>query len=265
MSKRLEGKIAVVMGAGCIGEGWGNGKATAVLFSREGAVVACVDRNLDAAEETAKVIVGEGGMAFAVRADVTSAGDIDVVTKDVLSRHGRIDILQNNVGIADPVTPTEQVTEDSWDRVLDVNLKGVFLTCRRIMPEMAKNGSGAVVNVSSLASIRVIGLPMVSYYASKAGVNHLTQALAVEYAPAGLRCNAVLPGLMNTPMIYEPYKNVYDNLDDMIARRDAMVPTGKMGDAWDVANASLFLASDEAKYINGALLPVDGGMSAKCG
>lgn len=265
MSGRLEGRIAVVMGAGCIGEGWGNGKATAVLFAREGAAVACVDRNLDAADETARFINGEGGTAFAMYADVTTAKDIDRVTKEILSRHGRIDILQNNVGIADPVTPTEHVTEESWDRVLDVNLKSVFLTCRRIMPEMVKNGSGAVVNVSSLASIRVIGLPMASYYASKAGVNHLTQALAVEYARAGLRCNAVLPGLMNTPMIRQPYENVYDNLDDMIARRDAMVPTGKMGDAWDVANASLFLASDEAKYVNGALLPVDGGLSAKCG
>ncbi len=264
MARRLEGRIAVVMGAGCVGEGWGNGKATAVLFAREGAVVACVDRDLEAADETARIIDGEGGTAFAMRADVTSAEDIDGMTKEVLARHGRIDVLQNNVGIADPVTPTAQVTEESWDRVLDVNLKSVFLACRRIMPEMAKNGSGAVVNVSSLASIRVIGLPMASYYASKAGVNHLTQALAIEYAGEGLRCNAVLPGLMNTPMIREPYKNVYDDLEDMIARRDAMVPTGKMGDAWDVANASLFLASDEAKYVNGALLPVDGGLSARC-
>ncbi|MGV6872575.1 SDR family NAD(P)-dependent oxidoreductase [Pseudochelatococcus sp. B33] len=265
MLGRLQDKVAVVMGAGCAGEGWGNGKATAVLFAREGARVVCIDHNLESAEATVDIIRAEGGKAVAMRADVTSAEHIDRVTKDVLSDFGHIDVLQNNVGIADTVCATEAVSEASWDRVMDVNIKGIFLTCRRIMPEMARRRGGAVVNVSSLASIRIIGVPMASYYASKAAVNQFTQAVAIEYATRGVRCNAVLPGLMNTPMIVDPYKYVYQDVDDMIARRDAMVPTGKMGDAWDVAHASLFLASDDASYVTGVLLPVDGGMSCKCG
>jgi len=264
MSQRLKDKIAFVMGAGCVGEGWGNGKATAVLFAREGATVICVDRDLASAERTAALIEGEGGKAEALRADITSAADIDSVVGETVARHGRIDILQNNVGIAEPGGP-ETIDEASWDRVLSVNLKGFFLTCKRVLPEMVRQGGGAIVNVSSVASITTISVPMISYYSSKAGVNHFTRAVAVEYAPKGIRCNAVLPGLMNTPMIVEPYKKVYNSVDDMIAKRDAMVPMGKMGTAWDVAHASLFLASDEAKYISGVLLPVDGALTCRTG
>lgn len=261
MTGRLHNKVAIVMGAGCVGEGWGNGKATAVLFAREGAQVICVDRK---AEATAAIIRSEGGAAVAHRADVTRTDDVDAVARAALERYGQIDILQNNVGIAE-TGPTEDVTDDSWQRVVDVNLTGVFNGCRRIMPEIARTGRGAVVNVSSIASIRVIGVPMTSYYATKGAVNQLTQALAIEYATRGVRCNAVLPGLMHTPMIVEPYRDVYADVDDMIVKRNAMCPTGKMGDAWDVANASLFLASEEAKYVTGVLLPVDGGISCKCG
>jgi NAD(P)-dependent dehydrogenase (short-subunit alcohol dehydrogenase family) len=264
MSQRLKDKIAFVMGAGCVGEGWGNGKATAVLFAREGATVICVDRDLASAERTVAIIKEEGGRAEALRADITSAADIDAAVGAAVGRHGRIDILQNNVGIAEPGGP-ENIDEASWDRVMAVNLKGFFLTCQRVLPEMVKQGGGAIVNVSSVASITTISVPMISYYSSKAGVNHFTRAVAVEYAPKGIRCNAVLPGLMNTPMIVEPYKHVYDSVDDMIARRDAMVPMGKMGTAWDVAHASLFLASDEAKYISGVLLPVDGALTCRTG
>jgi len=264
MSQRLKDKIAFVMGAGCVGEGWGNGKATAVLFAREGATVICVDRDLASAERTVASIEGEGGKAHALRADITSAADIDTAVSAAISRHGRIDILQNNVGIAEPGGP-ETIDEESWDRVMAVNLKGFFLTCKRVLPEMVKQGGGAIVNVSSVASVTTISVPMISYYSSKAGVNHFTRAVAVEYASKGIRCNAVLPGLMNTPMIVEPYKDVYDSVDDMIARRDAMVPMGKMGTAWDVAHASLFLASDDAKYISGALLPVDGALTCRTG
>jgi NAD(P)-dependent dehydrogenase (short-subunit alcohol dehydrogenase family) len=264
MSQRLKDKIAFVMGAGCIGEGWGNGKATAVLFAREGATVICVDRDLASAERTVASIEGEGGKAHALRADITSAADIDTAVSAAISRHGRIDILQNNVGIAEPGGP-ETIDEASWDRVMAVNLKGFFLTCKRVLPEMVKQGGGAIVNVSSVASVTTISVPMISYYSSKAGVNHFTRAVAVEYASKGIRCNAVLPGLMNTPMIVEPYKDVYDSVDDMIARRDAMVPMGKMGTAWDVANAALFLASDEANFITGVQLPVDGGALVNIG
>jgi NAD(P)-dependent dehydrogenase (short-subunit alcohol dehydrogenase family) len=264
MSQRLKDKIAFVMGAGCVGEGWGNGKATAVLFAREGATVICADRDLASAERTVAIIKEEGGRAEALRADITSAADIDTAVSAAISRHGRIDILQNNVGIAEPGGP-EAIDEASWDRVMAVNLKGFFLTCQRVLPEMVKQGGGAIVNISSVASITTISVPMISYYSSKAGVNHFTRAVAVEYAARGIRCNAVLPGLMNTPMIVEPYKHVYDNVDDMIARRDAMVPMGKMGTAWDVAHASLFLASDDAKYISGVLLPVDGALTCRTG
>ena len=264
MSQRLKDKIAFVMGAGCVGEGWGNGKATAVLFAREGARVICVDRDLASAERTVAIIEEEGGRAEALRADITSAADIDTAVSAAISRHGRIDILQNNVGIAEPGGP-EAIDEASWDRVMAVNLKGFFLTCQRVLPEMVKQGGGAIVNISSVASITTISVPMISYYSSKAGVNHFTRAVAVEYAARGIRCNAVLPGLMNTPMIVEPYKHVYDNVDDMIAKRDALVPMGKMGTARDVAHASLFLASDDAKYISGALLPVDGALTCRTG
>jgi NAD(P)-dependent dehydrogenase (short-subunit alcohol dehydrogenase family) len=264
MSQRLKDKIAFVMGAGCVGEGWGNGKATAVLFAREGARVICADRDLASAERTVAIIKEEGGRAEALRADITSAADIDTAVSAAISRHGRIDILQNNVGIAEPGGP-EAIDETSWDRVMAVNLKGFFLTCQRVLPEMVKQGGGAIVNISSVASITTISVPMISYYSSKAGVNHFTRAVAVEYAARGIRCNAVLPGLMNTPMIFEPYKHVYDNVDDMIARRDALVPMGKMGTAWDVAHASTFLASDDAKYISGVLLPVDGALTCRTG
>jgi len=264
MAERLKEKIAFVMGAGCIGEGWGNGKATSVLFAREGATVICVDRDLPSAERTAAIIRGEGGKAEALRADITSASDIDAAVSETIGRHGRIDVLQNNVGIAEPGGP-EAIDEASWDRVMDVNLKGFFLTCKRVLPEMARQNSGAIVNVSSVASITTISVPMISYYSSKAAVNHFTRAIAVEYAAKGIRCNAVLPGLMNTPMIVEPYKHVYASVDDMIAKREAMVPMGKMGTAWDVAHASLFLASDDAKYVTGALLPVDGALTCRTG
>jgi NAD(P)-dependent dehydrogenase (short-subunit alcohol dehydrogenase family) len=262
MSQRLKHKIAFVMGAGCVGEGWGNGKATAVLFSREGATAICVDRDFASAQRTVAIIESEGGKTEALRADITSFADIDAAVGETVARHGRIDILQNNVGIAEPGGP-ETIDEASWDRVMAVNLKGFFLTCKRVLPEMVRHGSGAIVNVSSVASITTISVPMISYYSSKAGVNHFTRAVAVEYASKGIRCNAVLPGLMNTPMIVEPYKHVYNSVDDMIAKRDAMVPMGKMGTAWDVAHASLFLASDEAKYISGVLLPVDGALTCR--
>jgi len=262
--QRLKDKIAFVMGAGCIGEGWGNGKATAVLFAREGATVVCVDRDLASAQRTVAIIEEEGGKAEALCADITSVADVDSAVGKTIARHGRIDILQNNVGIAEPGGP-EAISEASWDHVMSVNLKGFFLTCKRVLPEMVRQGRGAIVNVSSVASITTINLPMISYYSSKAGVNHFTRAIAVEYASKGIRCNAVLPGLINTPMIVEPYKHVYDSVDDMIAKRDAMVPMGRMGTAWDVAHASLFLASDEAKYISGVLLPVDGALTCRTG
>jgi NAD(P)-dependent dehydrogenase (short-subunit alcohol dehydrogenase family) len=262
MANRLQGRVAFVAGAGCVSDDWGNGNATAVLYAREGARVICVDRSYWAAERTRDLILGEGGAAIALEADISVSAAVNEAVRRGAEAYGRIDILHNNVGILEIGGP-EQTDEATWDRVMAVNIKGFYLTCRQVLPIMTEQGGGAIVNISSIASNRWLGAPSVTYYASKAAVNQLTQTIAVEYAAKGIRCNAVLPGLMNTPMVIEPYRAIYGSVDAMVAARDAICPTGKMGTPWDVAYASLFLASDEAKYVNGALLPVDGGLSCK--
>jgi NAD(P)-dependent dehydrogenase (short-subunit alcohol dehydrogenase family) len=262
MVGRLRDRVALVAGAGCISDDWGNGNATAVLYAREGARVVCVDRNHHAAQRTRDLILAEGVDAIAIEADITASAAVDEAVRRGIEAFGRIDILHNNVGIIEMGGP-EQTDEATWDRVMAVNVKGFYLTCRRVLPFMTAQGGGAIVNVSSIASNRWLGVPAVTYYTSKAAVNQLTQTIAVQYAAKGIRCNAVLPGLMNTPMVVEPYRAIYGSVEALVAARDAMCPTGKMGTPWDVAYASLFLASDEAKYVNGALLPVDGGLSCK--
>lgn len=260
MAGRLAGKSAMVFGAGCIGPGWGNGKAVAVLFAREGARVTCVDRNLAAAEETAGIIAGEGGSAQAVRCDVTVSAEVAAAVARHRDAFGRIDVLHNNVGICEPGGPVE-ASEESWRRAMEVNVTSMFLTCRHVLPVMEAAGGGAIVNVSSMASLRYTWVPWVSYAASKGAVNQLTQSVAGQYAAKGIRCNAVVPGLIDTPMIVEPHRAFHRDLDAMRRARDAQVPMGRQGTAWDVAKAALFLASDEAAYITGALLVVDGGLS----
>jgi NAD(P)-dependent dehydrogenase (short-subunit alcohol dehydrogenase family) len=264
MPDRLKDKVALVTGAGSIGPGWGNGKATAVLFAREGAKVFAVDINPKAAEETCAIVAKEGGTAVAHTADVSKSDQVRAMVQACLKRFGRIDVLHNNVGIVRIGGPVEQSEED-WDRVMEVNLKSVFLTCKHVLPVMEKQGKGAVVNISSIASIRWLGVPYISYHASKAAINQFTAATAIEYAKKGIRCNAVLPGLMNTPMVHAALPGYYSggNVEKMIALRDAQCPTGKMGDAWDIAYASLYLASDEAKYVTGQCLVVDGGITLK--
>lgn len=264
MPGRLAGKIALVMGAGSSGPGWGNGKATAVLFAREGATVVCADVNADAAAETAAIIAGEGGEAVAEPCDVTRSDQIADLVARTVARRDRIDILHNNVGIAKMGGPIE-LSEDDWHRVMDVNLTGVFLACKHVLPVMLAAGRGAIVNVSSIAGFRYVGYPYSSYYASKGGLNQLTVGLALQYAARGIRANVIMPGLMDTPLIRNQIAGQYADVDEMIRARDAASPTGKMGDAWDVAHAALFLASDEAKYINGVCLPVDGGHHMKVG
>lgn len=261
MVGRLAGKSAILFGAGCIGAGWGNGKATAVLYAREGARVTCVDRNLAAAEATAEIIVGEGGSAQAVRCDVTVSSDVAQAVTQHCATFGRIDVLHNNVGICEPGGPVETSAE-SWHRTMDTNVTSMFLTCRHVLPVMEAQGAGAIVNVSSMASLRYTWVPWVSYAASKGAVNQLTLAVAGQYAAKGIRCNAVVPGLIDTPMIVEPHRTFYRDMNEMRRARDAQVPMGRQGTAWDVANAALFLASDEAAYITGVLLVVDGGLSA---
>lgn len=262
MTGRLKDKVAVVFGAGSVGEGWGNGKAAAVLYAREGARVVAADINPEAAEQTATIIRDEGGVAGAMTANVTDAAEIATVVEETLSRHGRIDVLHNNVGINMPGGIAD-ASEESWDRVMDTNAKGIFLTCKAVIPAMAEQGRGAIVNVSSLASIRWTGYPYISYYASKAAVNNMTLAMAMEYADKGIRANCILPGVMDTPHIYQQISGYYNDIDEMVRQRNAIAPMKRMGDAWDVAYAALFLASDESKYITGISLCVDGGLHCK--
>ncbi|WP_340108135.1 SDR family NAD(P)-dependent oxidoreductase [Pikeienuella sp. HZG-20] len=262
MVKRLEGKSALLFGAGSVGEGWGNGKASAVLYAREGAKVACVDLNRAAAEETANIINGEGGTAIALQADVTKLDQVRASVEATQSAFGRIDVLHNNVGMNIEGGPVE-TSEEDWDRVMAVNLKSMFLTCKCVLPIMEAQGNGAIVNISSLASIRWMQFNYISYYASKAGVNNFTRAIALQYADRGIRANTVLPGLMDTPHIYEAMKEHYTDFTAMQNQRAAVTPMKKMGDGWDIAHAALFLASDDAKYITGIELCVDGGLHCK--
>jgi NAD(P)-dependent dehydrogenase (short-subunit alcohol dehydrogenase family) len=267
MTKRLQDKIALVVGAGSIGPGWGNGKAAAVLFAREGAKVLCADVNEAAAEETAAIIRKEGGEALAFCADVTSRDDIRRMVETAVDAYGRIDVLDYNVGLAH-VGGVVDLPEEDWDRVFDVNLKGCYLTMKHVIPVMERQGGGSIVNISSIASIRYTGVPYATYYATKAAINHLTKTTAVQYAPQHIRVNAVLPGLMKTPMVEKSagLASAYAEGDvaEMWKTRDAQCPMGHMGDAWDVAYACLFLASDESKYVTGLELLVDGGITLKC-
>jgi NAD(P)-dependent dehydrogenase (short-subunit alcohol dehydrogenase family) len=261
----MAGKVVIVFGAGASGPGWSNGKACAVAYAREGAQVMAVDIDESAARETCEVIRGEHSKteqdrsAFAA-ADVTQSSDIARVVESTIRLWGQIDVLHNNVGITEMGDPVE-ASEDSFRRVMDVNATSVFLTCKHVLPHMLARTHGAIVNISSTASLQINSYPYFSYYASKSAVNHMTRALAVRYAPHGIRANAILPGVMNTPLIHKQIAGQFRDPDEMIRARNAASPMGRMGDAWDVANAALFLASDEAKYVTGVCLPVDGGKS----
>lgn len=264
MGERMRDRVCLVIGAGSSGPGWGNGKAAAALYAREGGKVFCVDLRAEAAEETVEIIRGEGGEATAHAADVSKPDQVEALVKRTQEVYGRVDVLHNNVGILDTRGPVELPVED-WDRVMDINLKSFFLTCKHVLPIMEAQGKGVIVNISSVAGIRYTGVPYITYYTSKGAIIPFTRGIALQYAPKGIRANAILPGLMNTPMIVEPLKGHYGegSVDKMIEARDAQCPMGHMGDAWDVAHAALFLASDEAKYITGTELIVDGGISAK--
>lgn len=263
---RLKGKTAIVVGAGSIGPGWGNGKATAVTFAREGAQVFCVDRNGKAAEETAGIIVKEGGKAEAFAADAAKESDIQAMVAACLKSFGRIDILDNNVGIAE-VGSVVDVPEAEWDRVFAINLKSAYLAMKHVIPVMKKQGGGSIINISSIASIRHLGVSYITYATTKAAMNQMTRSTAVQYAPQNVRVNAVLPGLMKTPMVEHSAglaaSYAKGDIEAMWRARDAQVPMGHMGEAWDVANAALFLASDESRYVTGIELVVDGGITLK--
>jgi NAD(P)-dependent dehydrogenase (short-subunit alcohol dehydrogenase family) len=262
MTKRLDNKVAIVFGAGSVGEGWGNGKATATLFAREGARVVCVDIRQEAAQETVDIIRGEGNEASAAICDITRSDEIRALVDRVAAEHGHIDVLHNNVGYATMGGPIE-LDEAAWHRTFDLNVTGCFLTCKHVLPHMLRQGSGSIVNVSSIAAVRYTGYPYVAYYAAKAAVNNFTMGLALQYAAQNIRVNAIMPGLMNTPLIYQQISGQYADAAEMVRARDAACPTGRMGTAWDIAKAALFLASDDAAYITGVSLPVDGGLSCR--
>ena len=263
---RLDGKVAAVIGAGQTpGETIGNGRATAVLLAREGARVMLVDRRLDSARETQEMIEKQGGECFSFEADITSEQDCRDLAAACVDRYGRIDLLHNNVGIGGGDAGATHLEEADWDHILDVNLKGCFLTCKHVLPVMREQQGGSIVNISSIAAVCSVGI--IAYKTSKAGLNAFTHALALGNARHGIRANVIMPGLMNTPMAIQGI-SVARGVDpeELARQRDAQVPLGrKMGTAWDVAYASLFLHSDEAKFITGVILPVDGGQSARIG
>jgi NAD(P)-dependent dehydrogenase (short-subunit alcohol dehydrogenase family) len=258
---RVQGKVAVVTGAGSDGPGIGNGKAAAIVYAREGARVMLVDRNLAAAEETREMIEAEGGECFTFQADVSVAVECRAIAEACVERYGRIDILHNNVAIpGDPGGPVE-VEEDSWDHVMAVNLKSIFLMMKYVLPHMERQGGGAIVNISSVAGIRArLRRPNVSYSVSKAGIDALSRDVAIQYASRGIRSNTILIGGVYTPRIVAERPGV--DVDELVRRRGERQPSGKLGDAFDTAYAALFLASDEAKHITGTTLAVDGGQSA---
>ena len=263
---RLEGKVAVVVGAGQTpGDTIGNGRAISLLLAREGAAVLAVDRHLESAEETVAMVRAEGGAAEAFRADVTSEEDCRAVAEAVVDRFGRVDVLVNNVGIGNGDAGASSLTEEAWDLIMDVNLKGTWLMCKHVVPLLRGQGSGAIVNISSAAA--VCSTPTVAYKTSKAGVEALTHQLAMSSAGRGVRVNAVAPGLMDTPMAIEGLVEAFGvDRDELRRQRDAMVPLGRrMGTAWDVAKAVLFLSCDDAAFITGVVLPVDGGQHARIG
>ena len=261
--KRLENRVALVMGAGSVGPGWGNGKASAAAYAREGAIVMAVDVNLAAAEETASIIAGEGGRSEAFVCDVTNEAAVRSLVETIMARHGRIDILHNNVGTTKMGGPPD-ISLDDWHRQLDINVTGAFLACKFVIPIMQAQKKGVITNISSAAGLRYTGYPYASYYAAKGAVNQFTVGLALQYARDGIRCNAILPGLMDTPLIHQQITGQYADTEAMMAARHAASPTGRMGTGWDIANAAVFLASDEAAYINAVCLPVDGGLTARC-
>jgi len=260
----LAGKVAIVTGAGTAGEGWGNGKATAVLLARQGAAVFAIDINEAAVEETRKLIRAEGGRCETWQCDMTDACMVGEAVAACSQRFDGLDILVNNVGGSQPGTPVD-MTEEIWDQQIDFNLKTGFLGCKYAIPLLEARGGGAIVNLSSIAGMRMLaGRAHVAYSASKSGVIGLSKSVAITYAKAGIRCNTVVPGLMHTPLVENRLVGQLGGTDAaaLIARRHAQVPMGRMGDAWDVAHAVLFLVSDEARYVTGQEVIVDGGMAA---
>jgi NAD(P)-dependent dehydrogenase (short-subunit alcohol dehydrogenase family) len=264
MAGRVQDKVALVTGAGSVGPGWGNGKASAALLAREGATVFAADINEDAVMETKRLIEEEGGTCHAHVGDVSKSETVAEMVSACTSAFGRIDILHNNVGGSAPGGPVE-MPEDVWDRQMDHNLKHVYLVCKAVLPIMETQGKGAIVNMSSVAALSYTGAHHIAYDATKAAIIRFSQSVAIQYADKGVRCNTVIPGQMHTPLV--EFRLAGDraggDVERIIRERNERVPMGHMGDAWDVAYAVLYLASDEAKYVTGTEILVDGGLTLK--
>ncbi|ARU03936.1 hypothetical protein CCO03_03910 [Comamonas serinivorans] len=260
---RLNGKVALVVGAGTHRTAFttqdhiGNGTACALRFAQEGAFVVCADRSLKAAQDAVAWIQAQGGRAEAVEMDVRDAKQVDTGVAAAIAAHGVIDILHNNVGIEIKGDLLE-VDDDDWDTVMAVNLRGAMATSRAVMPHMMSRRSGSIINVSSIASLKWSPMQFLSYSSSKAALNHMTRVIARQYAPHQVRCNAIVPGMIRTPHADALYASAAE-AEEGHAFRDSRCPMGRQGSAQDIANAALFLASEESSYITGSLLVVDGG------
>jgi NAD(P)-dependent dehydrogenase (short-subunit alcohol dehydrogenase family) len=265
MAGRLEGKVAIVTGAGCIGPGWGNGRASAVLFAREGAKVFAVDKDPAAMAETLARVGEFSGAITAHACDVLDSQAVAAMVEACRAAYGRIDILVNNVGGSARGGPVD-LAEADWDRQIDYNLKSVFLTCKHVIPVMVALGGGAIVNTASSSGLRWTGSAQVGYAASKAGVIQFSRVTAVEFAPKRVRVNTIIPGQLHTPMVEARLagQRAGGDVEALLAERVARIPLGFMGDGRDTAYAALFLASDEARFITATEIVVDGGMTARC-
>jgi NAD(P)-dependent dehydrogenase (short-subunit alcohol dehydrogenase family) len=265
MPGRLEGKIAIVTGAGSVGPGWGNGRATTVRFAQEGAKVFAVEKNPDSLKETLERAGQHAGAITTHICDVMKSADNKAMVAACREKFGRIDVLVNNVGGSMPGGPVE-LSEETWDSQIAYNLKSVFLTCKHVLPVMEAQGAGAIVNLSSTSGIRWSGSPHIGYAASKAGVIQFSRMTAMQYAPKGIRVNTVIPGLMHTPMVEARLakQRTGGDVEAIIKQRLERIPLGFAGDGRDVAAAILFLASDEARFITAAEIVVDGGMRVRC-
>ncbi|MFU1927787.1 SDR family NAD(P)-dependent oxidoreductase [Bordetella hinzii] len=258
---RLDGKVALVTGCGTLGEGWGNGKATAAALARQGAAVFGCDLDIDAARQTAEAVAAEGGRIAVRQCDVTRADEVAGLAQACMQAHGRIDILVNNVGRSEPGDPVS-MAQETWNEQLQVNLTSAFLCCKHVIPLMKRAGGGSIINISSIAGLRYAGKPQVGYAAAKAALMQMTATTAVIHARDGVRLNCVVPGLMFTPLVQRlAQKYAQGDYEGFVARRHGQVPMGRMGDAWDVAHAVVFLASDESRYITGQQIVVDGGIT----
>jgi NAD(P)-dependent dehydrogenase (short-subunit alcohol dehydrogenase family) len=265
MTRRLEGRIAIVTGAGSIGSGWGNGRAVTVRFAEEGAKVFAVDRDPERLRETVERVETAGGTIRTHHCDVTDGVAVAAMARACVDAWGRIDVLVNNVGGSAAGGPVE-MSEEVWDAQVDFNLKSVFLGCKHVLPVMEQQGGGAIVNIASTSGLRWTGSAQVAYAATKAGVIQLSRVVAVQYARKGIRINTVVPGQLHTPMVEArlAQQRSGGDIEALLRQRQKRIPLPTEGDGRDTANAVLFLASDEARFITGTEIVVDGGMSVRC-